>query len=320
MSIKIYNSKYKNVPAVTMESNELTIQFLPEFGGKMASLVHNKTSKEFLIQGNNPEYKVLKYDGDYVESECSGFDDMFPTIDRFYYTEYPWKGTEVPDHGEVCSLSWDKDILEDCLYMRVYGVRFPYKLEKWIRFKTDNVFTIEYKATNLSSFDMDFIWAAHMMINVEEGGEIIVPYGENTAATCVFSEDRNFATVGDKILWPIAKRRDGGIQDLRITARKDEKGNNYKIYFDEKVPEGWCAYRYNSHKLQLKLLFPPERVPYLSIWLNEGSFHNFQNIALEPCTGSYDRPDMAKIHGQNSIIKAKSEYSWFLDFHIEQYG
>ncbi len=39
------------------------------------------------------------------------------------------------------------------------------------------------------------------------------------------------------------------------------------------------------------------------------------NIAFELCTGSFDRIDMARIRGQNSILKAKGEYSWFLDFH-----
>jgi len=319
MSIRIYNSGYKNVESVAMESDELVVQFLPGYGGKMASLFHKKTSREFLVQAGNAEYKVLKYDGNYVESECSGFDDMFPTIDRVYYNDYPWKGTEVPDHGEVCGLSWDYEIRGECLYMCVHGVRFPYGLEKWIRFNNDNMLNIDYRVTNLCSFDMDFIWAAHPMINVEEGGEILVPYKDRVGVTCVFSWDENFGAYGYLMEWPATRRSDGNIHKLNLTSARNEEGNNYKFYFNDRVPEGWCAYRYNSTKTLLKMSFPPEKVPYLSIWVNEGSFHGFHNIAMEPCTGSYDRIDLAKIHKQNSILGAKSEYSWFLNFHIEQF-
>lgn len=319
MQTKVYNSKYKNINAVTVESDQVKVQFLPEYGGKMASLRSKKTSMEFLAQGSNTEYKVLAYDGDYVEAECSGFDDMFPTIDKVFYTDYPWKGIEVPDHGEVCGLRWEYEIQEDQLYMYVYGVRFPYKLEKWVRFEDDGKLTVSYKATNLSHFDMDFIWAAHPMINVEEDGQILVPYPEDADTTCVFSTDENFGKYGRQMKWPATQSRDGSIKFLNITPKRNDQGNNYKFYFNEKSPEGWCGYRYKSQDTVLTLSFPIERVPYLTIWVNEGSFHGLHNIAMEPCTGTYDRIDLARMHKQSSVLKAKGEYAWFLNFHIQQY-
>ncbi len=59
---------------------------------------------------------------------------MFPTIDRCYYERYPWQGTPIPDHGEVWSIPWSATITGDQLHMATYGVRFPYRLEKWISF------------------------------------------------------------------------------------------------------------------------------------------------------------------------------------------
>jgi galactose mutarotase-like enzyme len=314
---KIYESSYKDKDAISMESENVIVQFLPEFGGKMASLIHKKTLKEFLVQGENEKYKVLDYNGNYVDAECSGFDDMFPTIDTVYYADYPWAGTKLPEHGEICGLKWDYAIESDCMHMWVYGVRLPYKFEKRIIFISDNKLSIDYKVTNLSSFNMDFLWAAHSMINVEENGEIMVPFLNNEDITCVFSQDDGFGAYGDKMTWYNAERKDGSVQKLNITPKRNQKGNNYKFYFDKKMPEGWCSYKYNKSNLKLTLSFPIEKVPYLSIWINEGSFHGFNNIALEPCTGAYDRPDIAKLHGQNSILKAKSEYSWFLNFDIE---
>jgi hypothetical protein len=203
--------------------------------------------------------------------------------------------------------------------MVVYGVRLPYKLEKWITFESEDVLNIEYKATNPSSFDMDFIWAAHPMINVEEGGEILLPFKENSDTTCVFSMDQCFGKYGDLMKWPDVKCKDGILRNISRTSKRDKEGNNYKVYFNEKAPEGWCAYKYKNHNTILTLSYPVDKVPYLSLWVNEGSFHGLHNIAMEPCTGTYDRIDLAKIHHQNSVLKAKGEYSWFLNFHIEQF-
>lgn len=320
MTVKIYKSNYKDKCSVALENDCMKVQFLPELGGKMASLICKRTSREVLAQGNNENYKVLAYDGDYVAAECSGFDDMFPTIDRVYYNDYPWKGIEIPDHGEVCGLSWDYKIEDDCLYMYVHGVRFPYKLEKWVRFDPNGALNIKYRATNFSEFDMDFIWAAHPMINAEEGGEIILPYEDNEDIKCVFTWDENLGKYGDSMKWPVTKQKDGSFKKINITPERSLEGNNYKYYFDNRMPEGWCAYKYKSTDTVVSISFPVKKVPYLTIWINEGSFHGFHNIAMEPCTGTYDRIDLAKIHKQNSVLKAKGEYSWFLNFHIEQYS
>lgn len=316
MGANIYESFYKDVESVVVENDKLKAHFLPKLGGKMASLVWKETGREFLSQAHNPKYKIPRYDGIYVDAECSGFDDMFPTIDVCYYETYPWNGVKLPDHGEVYSLCWSYKIEDSCLYMSTYGVRLPYKLEKWIRFETSNTLKIEYKATNLSHFDMDFIWAAHPMINAEEGGEIILPYDDEAGITCVFSEDGGFGKYGYHMKWPKTTRLDGKLQALNITAPRNNKGNNYKYYFNKRIPEGWCIYKYNSDGTALKLSFPEDKVPYFSIWVNEGSFHNLYNIAPEPCTGAFDRVDFAKIHGTNSVLEAKNEYCWFLSFSV----
>ena len=50
----------------------------------------------------------------------------------------------MADHGEVWSLPWDYTVNNLSLHMSVKGVRFPYKLEKNIYFKDENVIRIDY--------------------------------------------------------------------------------------------------------------------------------------------------------------------------------
>ena len=110
MAVQLTN--YKDIQAVSIENTTVKAVFLPEHGGKMASFQHIKTGREFLVQAPGEAYKALAYDGVYIDAECSGFDDMLPTIDEYVYETYPWKGIKMPDHGEVCGLPWRYELDE----------------------------------------------------------------------------------------------------------------------------------------------------------------------------------------------------------------
>jgi hypothetical protein len=316
MKTKIFESTYKDQKAVTLENHAIKAQFLPELGGKMASFFDKVTGREFLVQAPGMTYRVLEYDGSYVDAECSGFDDMFPTIDPCYYERDPWAGIKVPDHGEVCGLRWQYEIREDELLLSTYGVRFPYRLEKRVRFLHEQALHMDYLLTNLSDFAMDFIWAAHPMINAEADAELLLPFPEDSTITCVFSTDSGFGRYGEPMKWPLAIRQDTKQQALNRMQPRNTQGNNYKFYFNSKIPAGWFKYRYNSDQTVLTLLFPEVRVPYFSIWVNEGSFHGHYSIAPEPCTGAFDRIDRAAAHGMNSTVRARETYPWFLTFEV----
>ena len=87
----------------------------------------------------------------------------------------PWKGIKIPDHGEVWSIPWDYRIENNSVLLNVYGVRFPYRLERKIEFIKESSIRISYKAINLSNFDFKFIWAAHPLFNCNENTKIIIP-------------------------------------------------------------------------------------------------------------------------------------------------
>jgi hypothetical protein len=310
--MRIEETTYKDISAVSMESERLRAVILPAYGGKMASLVDKVSSREFLVQADGDKYKKLRYAGDYVAAESSGFDDMFPTIDAWAYDKYPWQGTIMPDHGEVCGLPWAYDAEGESLHCWVYGVRFSYRLDKWLRFETDETLAIRYKVQNLSPFNLDYIWAAHVMINAEPGARILLPYEDGAGAVCVFSEDNAFAVPGMAMSWPNTKTMAQGIVDISRT--RVDGSNTYKLYFDAPMPQGWCDYAYSDGTtLRLNV---SEQVKYLGVWINEGAFKGYKNIAFEPCTGTFDNPGAAIAHGQNSILPGCGINEWQLDFQV----
>ncbi len=311
MKTSIYPSTYKDQAAITLENERVLAQFLPGQGAKLASLVYKPLGFEMMVQRPDPHYRVQPFDGDYVAGECSGLDDMFPTIDVCYYDRYPWAGTKMADHGEVWSLPWECTIEEDTLSFSVYGVRFPYRLEKRVHFSAEGVLRMDYRATNLSSFDFDFLWSAHPMFNLEEGAELVLPEGvKNIVAT--FDIPGKIGVYGDVFPWPVGVLPDGSSRDFR-TMRSRTARDAYKYFIKGKLPEGWCGVKYHRSNFTFMMSFPLAQVPYLGVLPNEGGWQDLYNIFLEPCTAPFDRPDAARYRGQVSTLHAGEVYPWHLN-------
>ena len=311
MTVTVRQSTYKDQKAMTIESTLVTAQFLPQIGAKLCSLIYKPRDLELLVQRPGKQYLVQPYDGIYVDGECSGLDDMFPTIDAFYYQQYPWQGIKAPDHGEVWSIPWDCSAGESQLHFAVQGVRFPYRLEKWISFAGEATLHAQYRLTNLSAFDFDFLWAAHPMFNLEEGAELQLPEAVQQVVL-VSVLGRAAGAYGEVLDWPIAKGSDGQTVDLRRIQPKAAQAYR-KYYVKGPMPEGWCTITYPKSGVSLRLGFPVAIVPYLGILPNEGGWQDLYNIFLEPATASFDRPDIAYLHREASTVKARSTYEWHLD-------
>lgn len=299
--IKIYETTFKDVSAVNVETQKLIATFLPELGGKFTSLIDKRTNRQLMEQNPGEKYQKLSYAGEYVPAECSAFDDMFPTIDAFRCNQFPWNGAEMPDHGEVCGLPWDYEINGDSLKLSTYGVRFPYRFQKSVGEENGNI-KISYKVTNLCPFDFDFVYAAHCMIAGEAGAEVTFPFSHGEICTGIFHEQHEFS-YGDKMTW----------QGCTLPPKGDNRA--YKFFFDKPIPEGWCKCTYKDGSF-VKMVFPEDKLPWMGLWLNTGSFKNMYNIAFEPCSGTHDRPDIARQHGKFSVLPAKGTYEWFLKFEV----
>ncbi|MBM4027181.1 MAG: hypothetical protein FJ280_17510, partial [Planctomycetes bacterium] len=204
MVTAIRSSLYKDQPAVTLETDQMAAQFLPRAGGGLCSLVYRPLGLELMVQRPWERYRLGPYDGDYVaEGECAGMDDMFPTIDRCFYDLEPWRGTPIPDHGEVWSLPWDASTEGETLHLSTHGVRFPYRLEKRVSFSRPGVLKIAYRLINLSGFKFYFLWAAHPMFVLEEGARLMLPEGTHKAVV-TFTLTGEMGRYGDELDWPIA--------------------------------------------------------------------------------------------------------------------
>ncbi len=305
MTLSVSDSHYKDRTAVTVESELLKAIFLPELGGKMASLVYKDSGVDFLVQAKNPTYKLLAYDGVYVEAECSSFDDMLPKLDRSFCQSYPWSGTGITDHGEVCALRGDCMKQETEISMSFHSIRFAYRLDKRICFTSLSTLRIEYSLVSLCDYPFEYVYTTHVMLAVEEGGEILTPFQRGTIGTYVFGGDRRLANYGDQVEWPIATIKDGSMKHMSITPPIRDTGDSYKLYFTKGIPRGVFGYCYPTTGLHLALRFSASQLPYLGLWINEGSFHGYG------C-----RLDLARINGTSSVLGPRTIKEWFIEFSV----
>lgn len=311
----ISSSRYKRKEAFVLSSDAISATVIPSPGGKIASLVDRSSGRELLVQRAGDEYRDQPYDGAYTDGECSGFDDMFPTIDACHYESPPWRGTLLPDHGEVWSLPWACAVDGASLRLVVRGVRLPYVLRKRVSIPSDRTLRIDYELANDAPFPMDFLWAAHVMAVIEEGAAILAPRCCTTAMT-VLSASGRMGRYGDAVSWPRFTAPDGAPHRADV-CRSDTAADMEKYYFRDPLDEGWCAVRYPDGLL-LALSFPAATVPYLGILLNEHAWDGRTNIFLEPCTATFDRPDAARLRGQASTVKARSTYAWHLCLTVDR--
>lgn len=305
--MKIESAKYKNIFAISVKTAKITALFLPDDGSKLVSLKDNETGDELLAQANSEMYKPLSIDGNYIESECSAFDDMFPTIDPFIPSSGMRNGVEYNDHGEICRFGFNYEIADEMLIMNVNSERLLYNYKKTI---SENIFgglTIHYEIENNSNEDFTCLWAAHFMIAACDGGKVIVPYKEGDAVELMFSKDKDLGEKGNLF----------GVSTDTLTSKAfSTNGNAYKYYFSNIIPDGYCGYYNNKINRTLMLDYDKNKLPYLGIWINDGSFKEMHNIALEPCTVAFDRVDEALKRGQKGIIKANEIFEFDLNINI----
>jgi hypothetical protein len=313
--VEIKEGLYKNQKSFILESHRLKAELICH-GGKLVSLIDKKTGREFFWQNTKEsDYKIVPNGSYYGDGEFSGFDEMFPTILECFYEGYPWSGVKLPDHGEVWSLDWDCQYTNKSIEMKVDGVRLPYSLVKKVSFPKESVVRIDYSVYNKSPFPMEFIWAAHPLLNMENGAELYVPESAKEVIV-TYCPDKRIGQYGDIQKWPDFYMSDGGIYKANIM-RENLGLHCEKYYFKNKLDEGWFALRYTDNTV-VALSFPVQEVPYMGIWVNEGGAHGQYNIAPEPCTGILDRIDIAKINNKVSTVEAKSEYKWHLNISIDE--
>jgi len=302
---------FKGLESIVMENDFLKATFIPCYGGKLASLYDKEKNYEWLFQ-KDEELKVPPYGADFSEYDSSGFDEVFPSIDKTYH---PFNGEVVPDHGEVWTLPWKVTILDNQLLLEVVSPRFPYSIKKQIKL-AENELQIQYQTFNNSDKPFSFIWTPHALLNLNQYTEIQVPSHLKEVITVEHSTV-HLGEWGSIHSYPLTYSLNTGepLYLNKMWGPTDQTCE--KFYFTEKLQEGWCRILQRDLNRQMTFAFPKEKVPYLGVWKTQGGYRGDYNFALEPCTGIYDDVYVAEKIRKVSSIPPNGSYSWWFYIKIE---
>lgn len=276
---------YKDRPAIQVANDEFSALFLPFDGAKLVSFKDNE-GYEFLAQADNKEYRRLFLDTDYEKSECSGFDDMFPTIDPCEIN-----GQKYLDHGEVCRRGHSVAIEKETAIFSCDLPDLNVCYEKTVYCLDDALF-IKYTIQNNNDFEFPYIWAAHAMFKGEEGAYAFSNFHPDTEKIFLSGNP-------DKSSPHILPPRESGIK-------------HYKYYYNEENSPLICGMVYPKCGRKITMKFNNDIVKYLGFWVNPGDLNGMYNLAVEPCTAPFDSPVKAEKVNAASYIKAKGKIEFIL--------
>ncbi|MYL32141.1 DUF5107 domain-containing protein [Pontibacillus yanchengensis] len=302
---------YKGLRAIVVENNMLSCTFLPDYGGKLASLYDKKADYEWLYQSNENTLAIPEYGAPFPDYDSSGFDEMFPGIDQ---GPHPNDWEEIPDHGEVWALPWEVEEHEGIIYMQVESPRFPYRLKKQVSLNGGRL-SFYYEAINTGNVDFPFIWTPHALLNITEQSTIVVPSDLNEVMS-VEVDSEHLGGWGHIHTFPMTTSKKTNVPHNLAVMERKEAGNIEKFYFTKPLKEGWCGVEQSDIGRKLTYTFPPEKVPYLGVWKTHGGYRGDYNFALEPCTGVYDDVYVADKINKVSRIPTNGSYEWTFTMEI----
>ncbi|MEB3197028.1 MAG: hypothetical protein VKP62_07465 [Candidatus Sericytochromatia bacterium] len=323
-SCRLEKITWRGFDAVMLENGMLRCTVVPALGGKIASLVHLPTMREWMWRNPALEPKVPDYGASYVAAhDLGGFDECFPSVAATRFPGGPWDGTEIPDHGEVWSLPWKADTHCDGSQIEVrlhtHGVRFPYRFERslWMVGGEPSL-RLTYNVVNLSPYPFPFIWSSHPVFNITPGMKVILPSREMMVYGS--AQDR-FGRLGRSVPWPLVNDVDGRQWDLSVVP---DTATGLAVKLWGKAPNlGYVALQDIFLGSELRMQFDPTEVTHMGLWLNFGGWSGvpgvspYFNLAIEPCIGAQDDLALAVRHYREyAMLPPQGRKAWQLELKL----
>ncbi len=289
-----------------IENECLSVEVLPELGGKIASIIEKKSGYELLWQSKNG-YKKAQYGSDFSLYDTSGIDEMFPTIDRCFY---PLKKNKLlPDHGELWSQEWQMNLKNEIIKGMCAGVAMGYEFHRAIYLEMNSLI-MEYEVINNEKNDIVCLWALHPLFACDSESRLILPGVNRIIAV---QDSNRYGNFGDSKNYPITK--DG--LNLSLIKRSDFN-QTAKFYVDHPLTKGEAGLTVNNNSLVVMVKFDLSSQSYLGVWINEGGFKGEYNVAIEPASGYYDSLETAFHNKKCMVIDSGERKKWRIEITIEE--
>ncbi|MDQ4078679.1 MAG: hypothetical protein M3220_20865 [Chloroflexota bacterium] len=270
---------------------------LPERGGKIVSLYHEPTQKEWLWLNPHLEWKDPSPSDSYVEyHDLGGWDECFPTI-----AATTVDGTTWPDHGDLWWRAWKAEIRDGALWMAVEGD--AYRFERTIE-GTETGFRFAYAVSNLSEANLPYLWSAHPLFCIDPPLTVEI-FGRPRV---LLGNDSTLGKPGDVHRWP-------RIQGRMFNHIGKPSELAAKLFIEMRRGEVTLC---DQGGTTLQMRWPLRTIPMLGLWVNEGGWSGadvppYFNLGVEPTTGAPDDLAVALTDWHSArILRPSERHEWWL--------
>jgi len=296
---------------LTLGSDALRVEVLPELGAKISSLWLPDLQEELLQAPLHP-YAARDRTMGFEAGDASGIDECIPTVSGCEIGS-----TVFPDHGDFWRIPFRSRREGEELVLEAEGFSLPLHFEKRLSLHGSRL-TIGYVLRNTGPAPVSFLWSAHPGFAAEEGDTIVLPPSV-AEVTVWYSANSRLGAPGRAHSWPHTRDQHGETIDLGLAGGAAD-GVGDKL-FATAPPEGWVAIERRRLRRRINVHFDPVQNPYVGLWLAYGGWPDGQTrrqhcVALEPCTAPADSLATAVERGWDRTLAPGAQWDWKMEIEI----
>lgn len=253
------------VDLVLLENDLARAVVAPGIGGRVVSLVHRPSGREFLWRNSGLELERCAPGSEYDPNFYGGMDELLPcdipeTID----------GIEYPDHGELWTLPLDREITGERLLMAGRLPRSGLTYSRTVMLEGNRLVS-DYSIGNPNDEARVFLWKLHGALAVRPGDRVVCPAATARVADPQWSRRRST----EPFAWPFA---DG--VDFSLVPPAD--GATDFLYLSD-LSEGRMAL-HATDGARIECDFDLAVFPCAWYFASHGGLDGAVTAILEPCT------------------------------------
>lgn len=301
------NSRY------SLQNAALSVEVLPDEGGRISSLKSLSSGMEFLTQSRRSgSYPQPGFHAVFRDGACAGIEECLPTVGTC--------GSEtdrsaVPDHGDFWQLKWNvTSVSSSHLHMFATGFSRTLRFSKHLSLDNDSL-RVVYRVENTGSIVQSFLYACHPLFAVSAGDLIFLP-SEVRELRLDYSRGNRLGSSCTMVSWPESQT------GIRLDIAESPASRIAEMFYTTRLSQGCCGLYRNATGQRLDILFDPERLPYLGLWLCYGGWPDDASdtrqyaVALEPTTSGCNTLPEAERSGSAVALNAGKIFDWEIRFRV----
>lgn len=236
--------------------------------------------------------------GRYETRPVYGYDDCFPTVDSCVFPDLDWT---VPDHGELCWLSWKTSAKSDRLSFSVSSKTLPLLFKREMHF-TETGITWAFEVLNESDKILPFQHVMHPLMPLHEIVHVDLPPFKS-----VINEISNQT---------MDLKNPEAVQDFLL----NQASGTANMLLLQRVEIGKMSWTFRNG-FRLEVTFPEKYFPTIGIWWNNSGYPDEEGCrrnecAFEPIPGPTSVLTEAYKDGSCLSVPPGKRFTWKIQWKI----